>query len=194
MKHNTVYDFLRKKGIEIRDKGGRDKVYKDGFTQEFARLYKDGLSMKDISKQLGVGFGTIQRRLDEAGIRTRPNGTSSISINMPTDPYKIGYIAGLLDGEGNLQLKKRQQRGNSIGGKAAIYNTNQEVILWLKENIGGVARLQDRSAQGWKNCWIWEIYRAQDLKIFLEALLPYLIIKRDTAATILAVLNEKLGE
>jgi hypothetical protein len=88
-------------------------------------------------------------------------------------------------------LQIRVQDGKRSSGKVAIYNTNKEVIDWLADNIGGKILFADRTSKGWKPVWIWTLYRAQDVKLFLETLLPYLIIKRDTAEAILALLAEK---
>lgn len=192
VKHNTVYELLRRNRIEIRARGGREKIYDEGFTQEFARLYRDGLNVRQIASQLNVGTGTVQRRL--AALKaTRPNGVRAKTITIPEDRGVLGYIAGLLDGEGNIQFKA-SGRHKTIGCKLQIYNTNQEVIEWLHANIGGGVMKQDRSKHGWKTCWVWSLYRARDMRMFLRAVLPFLIIKRNTAIAALALFDEILKE
>jgi hypothetical protein len=109
---------------------------------------------------------------------------------MPNDPYVIGYIAGIFDGEGNLQLR---YRGN-MQAKVCIYNTNKHVIEWLSDQVPGSKIRRDTKRverEGWLPCGIFSLYRARDVKIFLEAILPYLIVKKDAAITALAFFKEK---
>lgn len=182
---NALYGFLRSQGIAIRARGGSTAKY-NSFTDRFIELYQQGKTIQQIAKDLNVGTGTVQRAIAKHGT-PRPNGTRSQTITIPIDLAIIGYVAGLLDGEGNLQLKEDH---GSITCKLSIYNTSKEVIDWLVETIGGKVRIRDQ--EGWKRCYIWTLYRAQDIYVLLKVLQPYLIIKREKCQILLDVLSLKL--
>jgi transposase len=185
--NHTILKILRDNGVEIRSKGGKKKQYDYGWTQEFIKRYKSGQSIQSIAKELRVGYGTVMRSLKD--IKKRKVGLRKQTILMPTESYKLAYIAGIFDGEGNLQFRNRYK---SISCKVAIYNTNIDVINWLKNLMGGKVRWdKSRIKKGWLPCGSWELYRAKDVLVFLNAILPFLIIKKDAAKTSVALINEQ---
>lgn len=191
---HAILRLLRKANIRIRSKGGSDKVYDEGWTAAFVAAYQAGEAIMSIAERMGVGHGTVWRALHSANIPPRPHGLRTRTVTVPTDPFILGYFAGLLDGEGNLQMKPKHD-GKSVGCKLAIYNTNADVMAWLEGNIGGKARWDHKRVEreGWLPIGIWEIYRARDVAILLHAVLPLLIVKRQTAETMLALFDEVFG-
>ena len=193
-KNGKIYSILKHNGVNIRSKGGTKKIYNDGWSNEFVRLYIQGMSIQDIAKKLGVGFGTVQRGLYKKKIILRRNGNRKRTIKMPRSIDKLGYLAGILDGEGNIQIRKTKIINNksSIACKLAIYNTNKNIMKWLEKNVGGKVRWDNKRAiiEKWKPIGIWELYRASDVSYFLSKIKKYLIIKKDTANTVLAILKK----
>jgi len=187
VQQSAMYNFLKSQGVQIRARGGKTPKY-ESFNDQFLAMYREGKTIAQISEQLGVGNGTVQRAIAKYG-KPRPNGTRQQTIHMPQDAAQIGYIAGLLDGEGNLQLKEDHE---SISCKLAIYNTCQEVIDWLHVTIGGNVQVQSREKKGWQTCYIWALYRAKDIYVLLKAVQPYLIIKREKCDMMLELLTAKL--
>ena len=185
--NHFVLKSLRDAGVNIRSKGGKKKIYDEGWTQAFVEAYKKGETIHSISKRMGVGQYTVLRALQADNIERRPHGLRALTVTIPSDQAKIAYFAGLLDGEGNLQLAR--ERMKHLRTKLAIYNTNGEVLQWLVDNFGGTLRWQTdyHIERGWKPKGIWEVYRSRDVHALLQAALPYLIIKRDTARAMIAV-------
>lgn len=119
-----------------------------------------------------------------------PPGLRSRTVNIPSDPVALGYLCGLLDGEGNLQLTKGAK---SVGCKMAIYSTTPAIMQWLLKHIGGVVRYDTARTvrKGWLPIGIWSVYRAQDVAALLSAMLPHLIVKKAAAKHALDVFRSK---
>jgi len=191
----AVNKRLRSGGVEIRAARRKTRLDADpNFAASVAAAYRSGKTTTEIANDLGVGRSSIIRALDAAGITKRRNGTRSRTITLPTDPMKIGYLAGLFDGEGNLQFKTTTLRGReSTGCKIAIYGTVPATMGWLKANVGGSARwdYKRQELKGWLPCGSWEIYRAQDVLAFLELVEPLLLAKKKQAIKAIKFLRAK---
>lgn len=106
------------------------------------------------------------------------------SVIIP-DGVSLGYLAGIIDGEGSI----RSSAGRPF---VAVYNTSEEIMDWLSSNVGGpLARPSD--LRGRVPCFTWRINAALDVYAVCSATLPHLIAKRDDALTTLAFLEEKYG-
>lgn len=90
--HTTIVAHLRAAGVEIRPRantrGSRVEVPID----DVIALYERGQGTKKIAAQYGCSPGTIQRRLEEAGITIRRQGDRSIPL--PIDEIAAAYADG----------------------------------------------------------------------------------------------------
>lgn len=150
--------------------------------------------MVDIATAIGVSHSTVQRTLSAAGVKTRPYGLRRATVRIPTDAAKLGYLAGLLDGEGSIQIRSKHS-GRSVACKIAIYSTTRGVMDWLLAEIGGVvlwdeARMKRR---GWKPIGAWCLYRARDVSAVLEAIAPLLIVKADLSVRAMKLFRDSFG-
>lgn len=68
----------------------------------------------------------------------------------------------------------------------AIYNTDATVIDWLKSEFGGVVYLRDKVKAHHKISYMWKL-NAKIAGQFLEAVIPYMIIKKRQAELGLAM-------
>lgn len=99
---------------------------------------------------------------------------------MPDDPATLGYIAGLLDGEGCVT----KQNGR---WKVQIAMTHEPVIRWLG-TMGGTVR--ERKVNGNRQrTWRWLLMRQIDVRDFLRAMHPLLLVKADHVAAVLAEID-----
>lgn len=151
--------------------------------------YENGEAPASIGKRLGLGSSTVRRILWAVGQSPRRDGKYLLAqtITIPTDPAVLGYIAGLFDGEGHLRWRLRT---NSASFN--IYNTNVEVITWLHTTLGGQVRWATRGQH--KSLGTWRIHRNRDIAPLLDAIMPYLIIKRGVAQMVVANLKHADGQ
>jgi hypothetical protein len=98
----------------------------------------------------------------------------------------LGYLAGLLDGEGSIALRSYGQYW-----RVRINKTDKEIIDWLA-TIGGTT---SRQAQGYnrKDMWEWSLADQEDVHDLLSAVLPYLKTrtKREKALKAVAAISTR---
>ena len=87
------------------------------------------------------------------------------------------YIAGLFDGEGSVDFKKRKEkRGNVQNILMRIEMTDESVLNWVHETLGvGTIRKRNRSPSvkaHWKDRWVYSI-RFRDALYVCKILWPY---------------------
>jgi len=124
------------------------------------------------------------------------------------DEKIFAYLAGLIDGEGSIMIKKSTYRMRSPRWKDMIHpeysprvtmkNTNKEVIFLLKRVFGGSVR-KDRKVYQGKNSfkskrvmWAYDVHDRQAYNL-VRALYPYLIIKKPQAEVILELEYAKMN-
>ena len=97
------------------------------------------------------------------------------------DTYNIvdvenAYVAGIIDGEGNISMKKDAGYYNL---SVAVTNTDKEVLEFIANKFGkNIFEIGVR--KGRKRCFRWIIGGEPAVKM-LERLLPYFIIKKKQA-------------
>lgn len=96
-------------------------------------------------------------------------------LRLPNDPSVLAYIAGLMDGEGCIT----REHGN---WKIQIGMTDASIIKWLGR-FGGTVRREKHQNPRWNDCWRWRVMAQAEVAEFLNALVPYLRVKRDLAVT-----------
>lgn len=98
---------------------------------------------------------------------------------------KLAYLAGFVDGEGCVGIKKcakqNVSRGYSYSTFIIVKNTRKAPLYLLQEIFGGnVSPDAMRSNPNHSSCWAWQRNGPITVGI-LKALLPYLIIKKPQA-------------
>lgn len=108
------------------------------------------------------------------------------------------WAAGILDGEGCIQLISRKGRTGPRGvGRAGfclrvdVGNTDPRMLLKLKELFGGsaVSRRKTNRGYGTMPMWQWSLGCAQ-AEAMLRAVLPWLVVKKEQAD--LAIISREL--
>ena len=95
----------------------------------------------------------------------------------------LAYFAGLIDGEGYLQINKFKSINNKYPyeyrGTLRIAMCNKEVMDWLIQNIGG-HYIQPKNLPSGREIWAWNMYstKAADM---LEKALPFIVVKNAQA-------------
>lgn len=102
-----------------------------------------------------------------------------------SDKAKYGYLAGIIDGEGCITIGAgRKATCTNYNSIIMITNTNKKLIDWLQQQFGG--NYYKIPAQGnCKEAYRWRFLKQKEIEKLLLAVLPYLIIKRQQAITLL---------
>lgn len=101
----------------------------------------------------------------------------------------IAYIAGVIDGEGYIGIKKAgtpraDRRTPGYIAMVQVKMVDEPAIRFLAETLGGWYYLQKPSARKGRPLYCWQVsHKAADT--VLLAVLPYLRVKRQSAETVL---------
>lgn len=149
-----------------------------------------GESVSGLAKEIGVNTSSLSRLL-----RRRfdfvPTPFWSPTLTLPDNPGLVGYIAGLVDGEGSIVRRNDSPRG---GWCVTISLTHRETIDWLVSwggRLTSTGKANDRNRLGNKPVWRWMVARQQDVVALLRAIIPYLIVKQDKAQRALQELTKE---
>ncbi len=100
------------------------------------------------------------------------------------------YMAGLLDGEGCIGVFKQKSSGKmwqfDFGVRVIITNTNEMVLIWVKEITGAGCMYKSKKAfkENWSPVHRWQV-TAEQARSFIKTIYPYLKIKKDIADIVL---------
>ena len=118
----------------------------------------------------------------------------------------LAYLAGFIDGEGSLMIRKNNYRvinpkygdckNPQYSPRVGVKNTREEPLILLKETFGGYLQKDKKiypSISGFKSNKPIYVYSAEHNIAYLvvETLLPYLIIKKKQAEVILELRETK---
>ncbi|MBI3046129.1 MAG: hypothetical protein HYY86_01090 [Candidatus Harrisonbacteria bacterium] len=87
-----------------------------------------------------------------------------------------GYIAGFVDGEGNIVKNGKNDY------RIAIPQTHEGVLKEIQDfsGMGNICKAKKRKPH-WKENWVYCIARQKDVLFFLKSIYPYLIVKKGIA-------------
>lgn len=97
------------------------------------------------------------------------------------------WAAGFFDGEGSVYLKPYKRRHMPRIGAS---NNVREPIDRLAVLFGGSVWLRGAQDGKRRGIWTWELNGAKRVRPALEAMLPYLLVKREQAEVMLAYVSE----
>ena len=96
---------------------------------------------------------------------------------------QLAYLAGMIDGEGHITIELggvKTRPNHQV--TACVVNTAPSLILWLRENFGGIIYTQRHEdiVSRKRHCYRWVMHTDLQDKV-LPLLLPYLTIKKEQA-------------
>lgn len=101
----------------------------------------------------------------------------------------IAYLAGLLDGDGMITLRKQKSgdpKYNLVSYTAAIQvrMTCEKTTSWLKNTFGGNLYFEEKKPKGWKPTYLWH-YNGRKAVALIKEIIPHLICKKEAALVVL---------
>ena len=107
---------------------------------------------------------------------------------MFANPFKklrvgeLGYIAGLIDGEGSVSVEQPQ---TARCARVVISNTSQVLMEWLRNKLPeGKIYCTKKRKDTWKDAYTFRLNGVQAYHL-LRVVYPYLIIKKEQAGRII---------
>ncbi len=112
-------------------------------------------------------------------------------LEPPTDPIELGYIAGIIDGEGcigmGVTFTRHKSKRQTHSVRLAIVNTDPRLAQWFCGRFGGTVHRQDPPAnKRWKPKYTWQCGGAR-AETLIAAIEPFLVLKREQAQIVLAM-------
>ena len=106
------------------------------------------------------------------------------------------YIAGIIDGEGCIDLFKRKSAkyvaGYQLAPRITVTNTDICLLEYIKDftNLGTISTYERPNKPHWKRAHLWQLYGSDNIKFFLESLLPYLRVKKQQACLLISFVSK----
>lgn len=102
------------------------------------------------------------------------------------DEKHVVYLAGIMDGEGTFYIGQEIRHPKCFNSRLYVVNTDERLIQWLHNIFGGlVYSRSSKTHPRWKEKFEWITNKNQILPI-CEAILPYLICKKEQAKILIA--------
>ena len=99
---------------------------------------------------------------------------------------ELAYFAGIIDGEGCICLRtSKSARKHIFATMIQISNTDLRLLQWVQRRFGGMIHPHARHRGNRKPSFQWAAL-SDDIASILEAILPYMIVKREQAELMLA--------
>lgn len=101
--------------------------------------------------------------------------------------FNLGYIAGLLDGEGCFYTGSSNQY-------VAVYSTDKNILQYVQDvlQIGTIVKSGDNEKRGFKTCWSWRVQNIAGCVGVATLFEPILLIKQEAARKLISALESRV--
>jgi hypothetical protein len=150
-----------------------------------------GVGWQRAASDIGMsedGLRLRAKRMNLAVRKGRAPVVRSSRLQMPTMPGDLGYLAGIIDGEGHICIEDGRHRSVLVG----VTNTDQPLLAMLEQIGGSISWKKSHSNDGrfgTKPCATWQLRQRADVFHFLTSIEPYMHMKRDKARSAIAQLQ-----
>ena len=98
----------------------------------------------------------------------------------------LAYIAGIVDGEGCIDITRSRNKNttDSLGSRIQVVMTEEYIPKWLQLSFGGSVNKYKPRTPNRQPSYAWQA-NGRTAITFLNAILPYLIIKRPQAEIVI---------
>jgi intein/homing endonuclease len=144
------------------------------------------MSVSQIARRFGCSLRPIRERLKNIQIEIRKGGWhytkkfSPMSVRIPNSQEKLAYLAGIIDSEGTVGFIINKKRSRErVAPRFKVGNTNYRLITWLRSEIGGRVYKYENGRN--RPIYEWFVSGIKNIQPLLKAILPYLVVKQDSA-------------
>jgi len=180
--------------MKTRNRDLKTGRFLDGLNKKEVKLLRRIINKRkdsEVAKKLNIAVGSLSHFRSKYGLAPR-HMIYRFPIVKKLDVAKKNYIAGFVDGEGHMSLRK--YRDNRLSGpRIYMTNTNKGVLDFLKRIIGvGAIHLNDgksRLLHNSKPVYNYMITDYSNCESLLKKIYPYLIIKKQIAKLMLRYIS-----
>lgn len=176
---------------------GNGKTKRKITDEEIIAAVKAGLADDEIAEKYNMCISPLCARRVKLNLEANPRREN---IDFPDIPKTtLAYMAGILDGEGSVMIKKYHTKHTTNPGyteRICVRNSNKEVIELFKTFFKGCFTLENKvhqSKSGFNRHKLMYSFDAMDKNAYIVAkmLYPHLIIKKKQAGCLIALRKEK---
>lgn len=170
--------------------------------KEIQRRYLMDENYKTIIKDYDCSSGTfwnICRNLKQKKLIKEKNRQLEFLLNL-TEAEK-GWIGGILDGEGwigiSYQVPKSKNRFPYLLPRISVCSTTLIMQQKLYSLCGGhiyYSKADVKKKPNDRARYIWDLYSVEKILPFLEAILPYLVVKKIVGEEVLAYCKRRFNQ
>lgn len=104
------------------------------------------------------------------------------------------YLAGIIDGEGTVRVDVSNYVYRYP--RIAVVNTHKPLLDAIQREFGGSVKTHDKNRvalhPNWSDAWAWTT-AGKNAVVILNAVLPFLIVKREAAEAVLATTSGRVA-
>ncbi len=178
------------------DEKGRFRKLPMPSKKELQQLYlKENKTPQRIGEKFKVSSNTVRRWLKAYKIPIKRPYTSLVKTEL--SETQKAYLAGYLDGDGTITVgfckNKKSRRGFNPHSDVSLITVHKNFVLKLQKMIGGeVKTFIYEDTRSKKEGYKLVFSNQASALAFLEAIVPYLILKKQQAKLMIRYLTTRL--
>lgn len=173
---------------------GRNKHLKKEVKEKIRELYKSGKEPKEINVILNLGERTIYTYIKDLIQEKKNSDIIKFKKHLRLLTIRdLSYIAGIIDGEGCFSIGKHHtHKKPELFPLLDITNTNIKLINYLQDVLpSNYIKHRENYGKNAKKSYTYRIYNPLKLELFLNKIIPFLILKKEQAKNMLEFIEMK---
>lgn len=107
---------------------------------------------------------------------------------------QLGWMAGVLDSDGSLMILTEKRKTLYYLARITVTNTDKRMLNTILSWTGlGTIIEHKQPKENWAPCWSWHCQTNAGILLVLLKVLPYLVIKKEQARTLIQFCALKLA-
>ena len=101
----------------------------------------------------------------------------------PEEKEMMAYVAGVIDGDGNIGLRIGPR--GKVSPLIQLHNSIKQAPLYLNALFGGTVAFDKPKKEGYRIIWKWMLQGEEGCKNFIQKVAQFLVLKKDSALEVL---------